>query len=368
MVSTGVSVEEAASRTIVIKWPDFNEREITKGILIITFTKTSSYYYFNINTKELCEYFHIVLEPSWAGYMDADIMFWAFSAHTPVWVQSTDVNDRAMLNSLTTNLLPLSFGASDWVDYQSFAVIDETPIYDSVYVANTNPIKRVYRYLIAIRKIIDGFDREYKGLLICADWGEGREEIMNMIKQLKLENQCDVMFSLGKKELILALNKSKVNVLLSFKEGSNRSLFESMFCNIPVIVLAENIGVNKSYINEFTGLLVLDSFFEDSLIYMKANYDKYSPRKWALNNITPEITTKKLAEAIALKDKLQISESDEMLVKVNNPEVSYLGNNAFPHDIFNIKLLEIFGKKSQIADKSGELKNLRLSFYSEFGR
>ena len=340
-VSNGVSLNEAAIRSIIIRWPKYDNKEIlSKGILIITFTRVFSYYIRNIDINKLSKHFYIVLEPSWSGYFDADILCWAFETKDAVFVEATEILDRIALNALTTNLIPLSFGASDWVDYRSFHEQDFGKQYDSVYVANTNQIKRVVRYMEAIRNIAKSCNPEYKGCLVCASWGGKEETIRSLPKYFNIESNIELRFSLKKEDLNKVLNSSKVNILLSYKEGSNRSLFESMFSNTPVICIAENIGVNKSYINEYTGLLISDRFLEDGLLYMKDNWINYRPRIWALANISPEKTTEKLLSI--LETRADFNESNDVYLKTNNPEVSYLDHPNIEFSDINKEVLRAF--------------------------
>jgi len=323
LVSSGVSIREAALRSIVIRWPAYeNGVAASKGILIIKFTKVFSYYLRNIDIKKLTKHFHIVLEPSWSGYFDADILCWALVTKEYVFVEATELLDRIALNALTSNLVPLSFGASDWVNYNSHYELDFDKQYDSIYVANTSHIKRIIRYIKAIKKISKNSDPAYKGCLVCASWG-GKEEIIRSLPEyFGIESNIEIHFSLNKESLNKVINSSKVNILLSYKEGSNKSLFESMFANVPVICIAENIGVNKCYINEHTGLLISDRFLEDGLLHMKDSWEMYQPKKWAMENIAPEKTTEKLLAILEARG--DIHDSSQVYIKTNNPEFSYL--------------------------------------------
>ena len=105
-----------------------------------------------------------------------------------------------------------------------------------------------------------------------------------------------------------------------------------MFLDVPAICISENIGVNKSYINEFTGLLISDSFLEDALISMRENWISYRPRAWALKNISPNATTAKLANLLELKFGAICNST--LSVKSNNPEVEYLDE-----DIDHVEIL-----------------------------
>lgn len=321
--SDGVSLSEAAGRTIVLQYPKIaNGNLLEKGIIVIAFTRTFGFYLRNIDIDLLSEHFSIVLEPSWSGYMDADILGWIYKTRRPVYVQATELTDRATLAAFGSNLIPLTFGASDWVDFKRFEPRDGNKIYDSIYVANTNPIKRTVRYVNAIRRIVKTRP-PYKGCLVCASWGGGgKEELMQLVRHFGLGDNLDVFFSLKQTDLSLLLDNCKTNVLLSYKEGSNRSLFEAMYVNVPVICISENIGTNKAYFNEFTGMVVGDAFLESALIEMSEKWQDYRPRYWAINNISPIVTTKKLVDVICAREGREVDPA-HVYVKTNNPELSY---------------------------------------------
>jgi hypothetical protein len=341
-VSCGVSIDEAALRSIVVKWPVYTGEKIEKGVIVVTFTKTFSYYIRSINLPEMQKHFCLVLEPSWSGYADPDIFFF-YTKHNDVVISCSEIEDRILLNCFRETFIPVTFGASDWVDYRRFSPLKVDKVYDSIYIANTKPIKRVKRYLDAVRNIVDSGLSEYKALLVCASWGGGELLVKDLVSRYSLENNIELKFSLGMNDLIHCLCKSKVNVLLSYKEGSNRSLFEAIFCDVPVICLSENVGVNKSYINECTGMLIPDLFLEQALIWASRNSGKFTPRAWAMNNISPEVSTSKLAGALHLE--AMDDAVGPMLVKTNNPEVSYFDYPDVQHKQYTKSVLELFDSR-----------------------
>ncbi len=334
--STGVSIEEAAGRSIIVKWPEYEGATIEKGIIIVTFTKTFSYFIRSINIAELQKHFFLVLEPSWSGYADPDIFFF-YKKHSDVVVSCSEIEDRILLNCFHETFRPVTFGASDWVNFERFSPINGQKTYDSVYIANTKPIKRVKRYLDAIKNIVDSGLLNYKALLICASWGGSEDLVKQLVSRYSLENNVELKFSLGTDELIKYLCKSKTNVLLSFKEGSNRSLFEAIFCDVPVVCLSENVGVNKSYINEFTGILVPDLLLEEALSYISSNFSKFTPRSWAMENISPKASTAKLLNLLYSDNT-----KGNVLVKTNNPEVCYFDLPEINHWEYTKGILEVF--------------------------
>ena len=362
----GVTAQEAAARTIILKMPDIREGDVaSKGVILIAFTRTFGFYLEHINIDLLAKYFHIVLEPSWSGYIDPDIIGWSVKTSHPIYVQSTELDDRTTLTQLNKNLVPMSFGASNWVDYKSFYNVDTDKTYDSIYIANTNPIKRIVRYLLAVKKIIKE-DPQYRACLVCALWGGNKkEDISNLIHKFGLTYNMDVFFGLKKNELREKLSASKVNILLSYKEGSNRSLFESMFVGIPVICLVENVGVNKSYINEHTGLLIEDQYLENALMHMKEKSTNYSPRQWAMKNIAPEVTTEKMIDVINSTEQANIN-INEVQIKVNNPELSYFMHPQIKKSGLNEELISCFMKSRKQDDTTAALQHLAEQYTEQF--
>ncbi len=340
-MSHRVTIEEASERSIILLWPKFDGQKIHKGVIVVTFTGVGAYILTKLNRDLFERYFNIVLEPSWSGYADPDILGYYYLKNQTI-IQCSEIEDRATMNSLPEKFVSVTFGAGDWVNYREFQSFNIEKCYDSIYIANANPIKRVRRYVQAVKNIVKSGRSEYKACLICASWGGERASIEKLVADNHLQANLELKFSLGKAEIVSHLNMSKVNILLSYKEGSNRSLFESMFCNTPVICIYENVGVNKDYINEFTGLLVGDSELESALVWMSQHSQDFDPRSWALANIAPEVTTAKLADVLRLRLGQAHIDKNSLLVKTNNPEVQYLGFPGVQFSDFNSRLFRLF--------------------------
>ncbi len=346
------SPKEAAIRTIVLSLPIAADSGIKKGVIVITFTTTLAFYLRHPQFDLLNKYFVFVLEPSWAGYAIPEILLFLMRAEHCL-VQSSEQKDQVLLNALFPSGVATSIGASDWVNPAVFSPDGADKYFDSIYVANLNPIKRAYRYIDAVANA-QAKVPHYKACLVCAGWGGATQDLIAYIAAKGLGDVIQFIPGLERRELVKAVNRSKVNVLLSFKEGSNRSLFEAMFSNVPVICLAENIGVNKSYINEFTGLLVPDIFLEDALLSFVEGWRGYSPRAWALSNISPQRTTDKLTQLLASKFGDRCNSG--LAVKSNDPEVVYLDS-----PVSNIELNEALfqvlaqGDETQFVDYLSQL-------------
>jgi hypothetical protein len=183
--------------------------------------------------KRLVQNGHVVLEPSWAGYCDPNILAWTL-VDRPVIVQSSEVGDINLLRELNTNLVPVEFGASDWIDPHAFSPKNAgNKIYDCIYVANRGAYKRVHVFLRAISKILP-VRPIFRAALVCDPWGGPADVIEGLIDHYRLRGRFDFVDGVPYSEISSPYSQSKLCVLLSLKEGSNRSLFESMFCDTPV--------------------------------------------------------------------------------------------------------------------------------------
>ena len=324
LLSTNTNEKEksAAKRSIVLAEPKIEDGVVLKkGVLLITFTHSFCSFLASEQFESLNKRFLFILEPSWTGYADPDILLFCERAEHLV-IQATDIDDRALINSLYPEVKTIDIGASNWVNQEKF--VEDKSVQKSIdllYVANNNPVKRVFRFIEVVREISSRVTN-LKVVIICAGWGGSSKEVDNEIKRKKLENIIELKDGLPQDELIRLYQSSKASVLFSLKEGSNRVLFESLSCNTPIFCIAENRGVNKSYVNESTGSLAFDSCCSSSLEQLLKEYKNYSPREWALANISPKRTTDRLSSIIEKNYGELISSN--LKVKVNAPEVTLL--------------------------------------------
>lgn len=309
----------SGARALVLRAPHWDEK-FTKGVLLIKFTETFASFYRYIDIARLMQFFRIVLEPSWSGYCLPEILLWA-RYQEPVIVQASEVSDREFLSQLRTNLVPIEIGASDWVDHRVFRPITVEKKFDAVYVANLTPMKRVNVFVRAISRIVRESPR-FSAAIVLSSWGGNQHAFEQMLRFYRVRENITVLMNQTQHEINRILNESRVSVLLSRKEGSNKTLFESMFANTPVILLRNNVGVNKSYINAHTGLLVEEGELPAAMLsFVDGKGSDFQPRDWAIANISPERSTEKL------QLKLRELNDDGTLplhAKVNTPEATYM--------------------------------------------
>jgi len=338
-------------RSLVLKDPMYCGGVIEKGVLLIKFTKTFGEAFSLLDFGEIEKYFMIVLEPSWSGYSLNDVHCW-MSLRFPIIIQSSEVRDFEYIRSLRSNLIPVTFGSSDWVDDRVFFPLGNCveKIYDSIYIANFHPMKRHHVYLKTISKLKS---QGYRAALVCGAWGKRKSDIEKMVRYFGLKDVVDQFEQLPQSSLNELLNKSRLNVLMSLKEGSNRTIFEGFFSNTPGLVLKNNIGVNKSYLNKKTGYLanenqLVEILHNDSL----GNRPDFSPREWAMKHISAHVTMKKLNKLLASEsDKLGLPWTRSAVAKVNSPEAQYYDPPEGRNIWTSSKILDLFEKGRVSAER-----------------
>jgi glycosyltransferase involved in cell wall biosynthesis len=313
-------LDAVARRSIVLKAPRRHGTRWEKGVLLVTFTFNFPFFYHSVSCAALLERYFVVLEPSWSDYCQPSFLFWTLFSGQPVVAQATEPRDRRFLEALGSNLVPVPFGASDWVDFRVFRPLPGvTKDYDVAYVANYSPRKRHHVLLRALRRLRR---HRLRAALVCHSWGDGKAALLRLIEHYGVGEQVTLYEDLAPAEVNEILNRSRACVLLSRQEGSNRSLFEGFFAGVPGILLRENIGVNKSYLNAETGLLVSEDELPEALLHLRAHCGEYRPREWALAHISPLLTTERLAAALS-RLAPQTPWTTGLVPKVNRPDVQY---------------------------------------------
>ena len=175
-----------------------------------------------------------------------------------------------------------------------------------------------------------------KAALVCANFGSQRlavEKLLSLHRHLEI----DYFVDLNTAQLNEILLESKYVSLLTLKEGSNRSLFEAVALNCPIILLAGNVGVNRDNVNAATGHI----FTEKEIVrFFIGNPDPTKhPRNWGIEHISHGASMEKVLQAVYGFDYRTLY-GQFFRNKVNSPEMAYdyedaLFNRKANHDCLN---------------------------------
>lgn len=311
-------------RSLVLKKPvKGTDGQLEKGVLLIKFTETFAYFLNHVDCQQLTEHYHVVLEPSWVGQALEEVLGWA-RYDAPVYVLTAERLDYEFIASLNCNLKAIRVGSGEFVDYRVFKPLGMPKIFDCVSIGNYSDYKRLHAYVFAIRDAVK-VDPSFRAALVCARWGGQRKnQVKELIRLLGLQNNIEIFESLNQSEVNAIIDQSYINLLLSRREGASKVLFESLFVNVPSIVLAENLGVNKELFNPLTGLVVPEKALANWLLQARSIYSSFSPRQWAMENIAPERSIEKIHDAICTVERNGQPFASGLYVKVNVPEARYM--------------------------------------------
>ena len=222
---------QLGSRIMVIKPRVSN---VEPGVILIKYSETMPLLpqFFDMD-KLLSDYF-LVIEPSWSGYCTKDLLHYTQYARKIV-VLSKQVDDFQFLQRLKSNLVPIDIGPCDWVD-PSIAepYLDSEKKFDIVMNSNWGGWKRHQVLFKSLREI----NEPLSVAMIGFDWGgRTRGDIEEMARYYGVLEQL-VFFEKVSFEEVMKINcQSRLAILLSLKEGSNRVK--------PSNILAEGLLISK---------------------------------------------------------------------------------------------------------------------------
>jgi len=308
---------------LVLKAPRVSgDRVVEKGVLSLRFNKGFCLFRNFVDVDSVLKSYVIVLEPGWSGYADLDILYFTRFANYPIVVMATELRDYEFLKKLGTNLIPVSFGAGDWVNPHLFYPLkNEEKKYDAIMVAKWKLFKRHHILFRALRKIRSS---SYKVALVGIQLPSHRKEAELLINAYGVGDKISLFGFLSQNEVNRILNQSKVNLMLSLQEGSNKILFEGFFAGVPGLALKNNVGIQKDYFTPQTGKLIDENDLSSELLYFKECWSEFNPRPWAEANIAPEITTAKLNKLLKeISDKRKEEWRQDLVPKCNTPWSNY---------------------------------------------
>lgn len=314
---------EIIGRSIVLKKPlESDGVVVEKGIMLIKFSETFTLYLQYVNCEKLMEKFHVILEPSWTGHAIEQILGWC-KFKQKVYIQCAGKPDFDFITSLQSNLVPLRMGSGEFVDHRVFQPITKEKKYDLVCVANGFAHKRVYAYLRLVKEL-KSKNATIRAALVCASRGPLMDVVERLIGLMKLQSSMDYLVDLSQEELNKVIEQSKINILMSYREGASRVIFEAIFSGTPSVILDRNIGIRKECFTEDSGMVARERFLAQDIGALLKRTHAMNPRAWALKNISPEVSMRRLTELISFEEYGGADFKSPVYCKVNSPEATYM--------------------------------------------
>ena len=176
--------------------------------------------------------------------------------------EKTDFIFGASKKSLEKISSSNSMVLENWVDESRFSGYSKSESEYFLYLGRFEPVKNPKRLINAWK------DMNHKLIMV----GEGalKGEMQNLIKDLNLSNQISLKSETN--NIAELFSKAKALIIPSNREGSPKVLFESLFCNVPV--LSTRCGIMSDILPPTSLAEIDDENFKNLLSQWVNNIDE----------------------------------------------------------------------------------------------
>jgi glycosyltransferase involved in cell wall biosynthesis len=279
---------------LVLKSPTREE----KGAILLLYSYTLPLLGKLFDLDRIAKRYHLILEPSWSGYCDLDILCYC-GRPFPVFVQAYEPRDAQLIKETHSNLIVVPISNNWWVDHRLFFPLpDGQKEFDVVMVAGWGAYKRHYRFFAALAELRRRGTR-LQALLLGYPLGKTKDDILELAQHFGIDKQIEIHEWIPYEQMNEHINRAKVNVLWSRREGFNRAIIEGMFADVPCIIReGHNYGYKYPYVNSQTGCFANEGNLPERLLRMVKNYESFRPRQWVLENMSCHRATEILSDVI----------------------------------------------------------------------
>ncbi len=292
--------EAPASRQgdlLLLKAPDPATGE--QGVLLVTYHHGIELLPRVFDLAGLAAEHVLVLEPSTWGLMDARFLPY-LGSDLGVIVEAQSEPDHAWIGGLRSNLVPSRLGAGDWADPALFTPRPGTDrAYDVCMVAAWDPLKRHALLFDALARLRRR-GRPLRTALVGYRMGWTRDPVERAARRRGVADLLTVYDRIPHAEVARVLADARVSVLLSRREGANRAIYESWFCDTPTVVYRHHRGVNLEHAGHpRLGLLADEAELAGALEAVLDGRERFAPRATALTLTGCHVATRRLEQELA---------------------------------------------------------------------
>jgi len=256
---------------------------------------------------ELRDLFYVIEWRGWSG------MNSAANADIKLVEDESTIEDT---RRIFPNAICLDLGSGDFVNTKKFLPNNNVKTYSVIQIASWSEFKRHELLLEAARLLPE--ERFYKFGHFPSE--ENLESMTLKRRIIKISPQnieyllpsSDTNERLPKspEEVAVEINKSRMGILTSRKEGMNRFKMECLSCNIPFLVPADSNYPVKKHINELTGMIYepTPDGLSKAIVFIKENIRTFKPREYVIRSsgmINSNIALVDALNTLAIRDGFQ---------------------------------------------------------------
>ncbi len=277
------------TKSLILKDPGTDGE---KGVLYVSYEYNWLRLLQHFVLRRLLEEYLLVGASSWSP---PDFpAHWAL-AHVgpdPVFMQISNPTDMELYARFDHKIRPIPIMASDWInpDFYEPKPHHQREI-DILMVAGWSHVKRHWLLFRALRKM----PRQFRIVLIGQNTdGRTADDVLREAKGFGVADRIQLIQDASIADVTKYQCNSKTSIILSAREGSCVVVAESLFADTPVAMMFNAHVGSRAYINAQTGVLLRAETMHTQLSEMLKRSASFTPRAWALANITSAGTTEKL--------------------------------------------------------------------------
>ncbi|PYU18902.1 MAG: hypothetical protein DMG32_25450 [Acidobacteria bacterium] len=281
-------VGKTLNTSIILKSPSADGE---KGVLYVSFEYNWLRLIEHYDLPKLLQEYFLVAAPSWSP---PDFSCWAL-AHIgpdPVFLQISNPSDMEVHQRFPHNMRTVPIMMSDWINPEFYQPRPHQQRgIDILMVAGWSHIKRHWLLFRSLHKMRRGL----RVVLIGQD-ADGRtaDDVWREAKAFGVAKQIEMIRDATIETVTEQQCNSKASVILSAREGSCIVVAESLFADTPMAMMHNAHVGSRAYINRQTGVLLRPETMAAQLSELIEQRTSYSPRAWAMANITCFHSTKTL--------------------------------------------------------------------------
>jgi glycosyltransferase involved in cell wall biosynthesis len=281
------------TRILVLKSP----RPAEKGILLVDYSFVFPLIPKFFDLSRIAERYHIVTEPSWSGYCDPNVLCYGINEF-PVFVQASEPRDARLVDAMRTNLVPVGTSANWWIDHRAMKPMDVPKERDLVMVASWAKFKRHARFFAALAKL-RARGRRVTVTLLGYPIDCTIKDISDEADYYGVRDQVEFHEWLRPDGVNFQMNRARINIVWSRREGVNRAIIEGMLADVPCIIRSGfNYGYAYPYVNSETGRFSTEESLPETILELLDTPREYSPRDWVMAHMSCQKATSVVAEAV----------------------------------------------------------------------
>lgn len=275
-------VENRRIEKAVILKPRMSDAE--KGVIFVSFEEQWARLLWNCNLEELASRYSLVIAPTWSPpHSLINVLFPAvYPGH--IFCLISNASDTATFQRLSDRYVVVPLFASSWVNPQLYGTVPfERRDISIIMLANFGEYKRHFLLFRALRRM----PSSVRALLIGQENGNrNAKAILNEAESYGVKHKIELLVNASDQAVVDALERARISVIFSRREGSCVAVVESMFANTPVGIFEDAEIGSRVYINEATGRFLRYNDLSTQLMDFISTAHKYSPRAFAQKNLS----------------------------------------------------------------------------------